>query len=378
MKKILFVFGTRPEAIKLAPVILKLKKFEERFEIKVCITSQHREMLDQVLQIFDLKPDYDLKIMRENQSLFYITSEALKKLEKVLKREKPDLVMVQGDTTTTLVASLSAYYQKIKVAHVEAGLRTEDKFNPFPEEINRRLTDCIADLYFAPTLKAKENLLREGIGEDKIFVTGNTVIDALFIILDKQKNSEIDKKIENRFLREYGISFGRKTILVTGHRRESFGKDFEEICQGLKMIAENSDVQLVYPVHLNPNVQKPVKAILSDVENVYLIEPLDYYQFVWLMNKSYLILTDSGGIQEEAPSLGKPVLVMRKKTERPEGISAGVAKLIGVEREKIYSETKKLLEDMETYKKMAQAKNPYGDGLASERIVEILKEKLNF
>lgn len=374
MKKILFVFGTRPEAIKLAPVILKLKKFEDKFDIKVCVTSQHREMIDQVLRIFDLRPDYDLNIMKKNQSLFYITSEALKKLEKVLKREKPELVIVQGDTTTTLVASLSAYYLKIKIAHVEAGLRTEDKFNPFPEEMNRRLTDCIADLYFAPTLKAKENLLKEGIREDKIFVTGNTVIDALFIILDKQKNPGVTERIENRFLREYGISFERRTILVTGHRRESFGKDFEEICYGLKMIAENADVQIIYPVHLNPNVQKPVKSILTGLKNVYLIEPLDYYHFVWLMNKSYLILTDSGGIQEEAPSLGKPVLVMRKKTERPEGISAGVAKLTGVEREKIYSETKKLLEDMEAYKRMAHAKNPYGDGLASERIVKILKE----
>lgn len=375
-KKILFVFGTRPEAIKLAPVILRMKREKRDFHIRVCVTGQHRKMLYQVLNFFKIKPDYDLCIMKKNQSLFHITSETLRKIERVFKKENPDLVMVQGDTTTTFVASLSAYYHKVKVAHVEAGLRTEDKFNPFPEEINRRLTDCIADFYFAPTVKAKENLLKEGIEEERIFVTGNTVIDALFIILDKQRNPEIEKKIEKKFLKNYGISFEKRTILVTGHRRESFGKDFEEICYGLKMIAENSDVQIIYPVHLNPNVQKPVKSILRGLKNVYLIDPLDYYHFVWLMNRSYLILTDSGGIQEEAPSLAKPVLVMRKRTERPEGIEAGVAKLVGVEREKIYEETIKLLEDEEAYRRMAQAKNPYGDGLASERIVEIIKEKL--
>ncbi len=374
MKKVLFAFGTRPEAIKLAPLILKLRE-DNNFEIKVCVSGQHKEMLEQVLRIFNTKPDYDLRIMKENQSLFYITSETLRKFESVLRKEKPDLVIVQGDTTTTFVASLSAYYQKIKIAHVEAGLRTEDKFNPFPEEINRRLTDCIADLYFAPTERAKENLLKEGVREERIFVTGNTVIDALFIILDKQKKPEVQRKMEEFFLKRYGISFKRRTILATGHRRESFGKDFEEICYGLKMIAENSDVQIVYPVHLNPNVQKPVKEILSGIKNVYLIDPLDYYTFVWLMNRSYLVLTDSGGIQEEAPSLAKPVLVMRKKTERPEGTEAGVAKLIGTERESIFRETLKLLESEEEYNKMAQAKNPYGDGKASERILAILKEK---
>ncbi len=377
MKRILFVFGTRPEAIKLAPVILKLKGDGKKlFETRICVTGQHREMLDQVLKIFKIKPDYDLKLMKENQSLFHITSTALKRIEKILKKEKPDLVMVQGDTTTTFVASLSAYYQKVKVAHVEAGLRTEDKFNPFPEEINRRLTDCIADLYFAPTEKAKENLLREGVREEKIFVTGNTVVDALFMILDMQNDTKVKNKIEERFLKKYGISFERRTILVTGHRRESFGKDFEEICHGIKMIAENADVQIVYPVHLNPNVQKPVMRILGGLENVYLIEPLDYYHFVWLMNRSYLILTDSGGIQEEAPALAKPVLVMRKKTERPEGIEAGVAKLVGTERERIYRETVKLLESMELYNQMAKAKLPFGDGLSAERILKILQNEL--
>jgi UDP-N-acetylglucosamine 2-epimerase (non-hydrolysing) len=376
MKKVLFVFGTRPEAIKLAPLILKFRE-NNNFESRICVTGQHKEMLEQVLRIFNINPDYDLRIMKENQSLFYITSETLKKLETVLIKEKPDLVIVQGDTTTTSVASLSAYYQKIKIAHVEAGLRTEDKFNPFPEEINRRLTDCIADFYFAPTERAKENLLKEGVRKDRIFVTGNTVIDALLIILDKQKEPEVQREMEEKFLKRYGISFERRTILVTGHRRESFGRDFEEICYGLKMIAENSDAQIVYPVHLNPNVQKPVKRILRDTKNVYLIEPLDYYTFVWLMNRSYIILTDSGGIQEEAPALAKPVLVMRKKTERPEGIEAGVAKLVGTERESIFRETMKLLNSEEDYKKMAQAKNPYGDGFASKRILEIL-ERENF
>lgn len=374
MKKILFVFGTRPEAIKLAPVILKFREHDS-FESKICISGQHREMLEQVLRIFNIKPDYDLRIMKENQSLSYITSETLRKLESVLEKEKPDLVIVQGDTTTTFVASLSAYYKKIKVAHVEAGLRTEDKFNPFPEEINRRLTDCIADFYFAPTERAKENLLKEGVGEERIFVTGNTVIDALFIILDKQKKPEVKRKMEEEFLKKYGINFERRTILVTGHRRESFGRDFEEICHGLKMIAENSDAQIVYPVHLNPNVQKPVKNILRNIKNVYLIEPLDYYTFVWLMNRSYLILTDSGGIQEEAPSLGKPVLIMRKKTERPEGIEAGSAKLIGTDRKSIFYNALELLENQKAYKAMAEVKNPYGDGKASERILDILERE---
>lgn len=372
--KVLIVFGTRPEAIKLAPVILKLKNQNSKFITKICVTAQHREMLDQVLNLFEIEPDYDLNIMKNNQSLFAVTADGLRKLEKVLKKEKPDIILVQGDTTTTFVATLAAYYLKIKIGHIEAGLRTNDKFNPFPEEINRRLTDCLADLYFAPTPKAKENLIKEGVDESKIFVTGNTVIDALLTTIRKQKNKKIQKALEKTFLTKYGISFDyKKLILVTGHRRESFGKDFSNICYGLKKIAiNNNDVQIVYPVHLNPNVQRPVKKILNNINNIHLIEPLDYFSFVWLMNQAYLILTDSGGIQEEAPILGKPVLVMRKTTERPEGIKAGTAKLIGVDREKIFSETMKLLRDKNLYQKMAKASNPYGDGKAAQRIVNII------
>lgn len=375
MKKILVIFGTRPEAIKLAPLILKLKNSDSKFKTKICVTAQHREMLDQVLNLFGIEPDYDLNIMENNQSLYTVTAHALKKLEKILIIEKPDIILVQGDTTTTFVASLAAYYLKIKIGHIEAGLRTKDKFSPFPEEINRRLSDCLADFYFAPTENAKKNLLLEGIDKSKIFVTGNTVIDALLMTIEKQKDEKIQKGFEHKFLNKYGISLAnRKLILVTGHRRESFGKDFENICLGLKEIAEsNHDVQLIYPVHLNPNVQRPVRKILMDVFNIQLIEPLNYFSFVWLMNQAYLILTDSGGIQEEAPSLGKPVLVMRKATERPEGIEAGTAKLVGTDRKKILSETMKLLEDKKLYQTMAKAVNPYGDGKASEKIYEILE-----
>lgn len=374
MKKILLIFGTRPEAIKLAPVILQLKTYQSKFKTIICVTAQHREMLDQVLDIFQIKPDYDLGIMKQNQSLFDVTVNGLKKLKGILMKEKPDIILVQGDTTTTFIASLAAYYLKIKIGHIEAGLRTKDKFNPFPEEINRRLADCLADLYFVHTKQAKENLLREGVDKRKIFVTGNTVIDALMMIVKKQNNKRIQKEIKQKFILNYGISLdNKKLILVTGHRRESFGRDFEDICKGLKKIAlSNQDVQIIYPVHLNPNVQKPVRKILSGIKNVHLIEPLDYFTFVWLMNRAYLILTDSGGIQEEAPSLGKPVLVMRKKTERTEGIDAGTAKLVGTDSEKIYSEAKELLENIRLYQKMAKAVNPYGDGKAAERIVEHL------
>jgi len=303
MKTILVIFGTRPEAIKMAPVIIKLRAKSKELRTIVCVTAQHREMLDQVLDIFQIRPDYDLGIMKQNQSLFDVTVNGLKKLENILKKEKPDIILVQGDTTTTFIASLAAYYLKIKIGHIEAGLRTKDKFNPFPEEINRRLTDCLADLYFVHTKQAKENLLREGVDKRKIFLTGNTVIDALQIIVKKQNNKKIQKEIEQRFFLNYGISFdNKKLILVTGHRRESFGRDFENICKGLKKIAlSNQDIQIIYPVHLNPNVQNPVRKILSGMSNVHLIEPLDYFTFVWLMNRAYLILTDSGGIQEEAP-----------------------------------------------------------------------------
>jgi len=301
-----------------------------------------------------------------------------KDANKVDKKDKPDIILVQGDTTTTFIASLAAYYLKIKIGHIEAGLRTKDKFQPFPEEINRRLTDCLADLYFAPTNKARENLLKEGVDKKKIFVTGNTVIDALMITLEDQKNEKKQKDFKQRFFNNYGIALNnKKFILITGHRRESFGKDFENICQGIKMIAENyHDIQIIYPVHLNPNVQKPVRKILRKVNGVYLIEPLEYALFVWLMSKSYLILTDSGGIQEEAPSLGKPVLVMRNTTERPEGIEAGTAKLVGTHHERIFSETKKLLEEEKLYQAMAKSINPYGDGKAMERIANILTIEL--
>lgn len=378
MHKVLIIFGTRPEAIKMAPVIKRLEAKNSKLKPVVCVTAQHREMLDQMLEIFDIQPDYDLDIMKENQNLFDITANGLKKLEKVFIKEKPSIILVQGDTTTTFIASLAAYYLKTKIGHIEAGLRTKDKFNPFPEEINRRLTDCLADYYFVHTEKAKKNLINEGIDKKNIFLTGNTVIDALLMVIEKQKNEKIQKILEKKFKKDFDLSFdNRRVILVTGHRRESFGKEFENICYGLKKIAlDNQDVQIIYPVHLNPNVQKPVRKILTNIRNVHLIEPLDYFSFIWLMNKAYVILTDSGGIQEEAPSLGKPVLVMRKTTERTEGIEAGTAKLVGTDSEKIYSETMKLLEDKDLYQRMAKAVNPYGDGKAAERIVNILLEKV--
>lgn len=379
MKKILIVFGTRPEAIKLVPVILKLKTYQSNFETKICVTAQHREMLDQILDLFKIKPDYNLNIMKDNQSLFDITIDGLRKLEEILVKEKPDIIIVQGDTTTAFIATLASYYLKIKIGHIEAGLRTKDKFNPFPEEINRRLIDCLADFCFAPTERARENLLNEGIDDTRIFVTGNTVIDTLMLAIKKQKDEKTQQSFEKKFLNKYKIAFDKKKIiLVTGHRRESFGVDFENICYGLKKIAENNhDINLIYPVHFNPNVQKPVKRILSKTFNIHLIEPLDYFSFIWLMNQAYIILTDSGGIQEEAPSLGKPVLVMRKTTERPEGIEAGTAKLIGTDSEKIFAETKELLENRNLYLNMAKAINPYGDGKATGRILTVCSRFLN-
>ena len=366
--KILTIFGTRPEAIKLAPLIKELQK-QKAVTSRVCVTAQHREMLDQVLQLFKIKCDWDLDLMRKDQSLFDITARALQSLERVLKEERPDIVLVQGDTTTAFVASLAAYYLKIKIGHVEAGLRTADKFNPFPEEINRRLADVLADLWFAPTEKAKENLLQEGFPPGRIFVTGNTVIDALFLILRQESRAK-----NQLVLSDFGLSTDdSRLILVTGHRRESFGKGFEQICYGLKKIAErNNDIQIVYPVHLNPHVRDPVHRILGDVANIHLIEPLDYARFAFLMSQCYLILTDSGGIQEEAPALGKPVLVMRDKTERPEAIEAGTAKLVGTNSERIFLESQKLLDDHIKYKQMARRANPFGDGRAAKRIVGIL------
>jgi UDP-N-acetylglucosamine 2-epimerase (non-hydrolysing) len=378
LKRVLFIFGTRPETIKLAPVIHELKNQNDQFQVKICVTAQHREMLDQMLGFFEIDPDYDLDIMKENQSLFDVTARELKKLEKILKKEKPDIVLVQGDTTTTFTASLAAYYLRIKIGHIEAGLRTKNKFSPFPEEANRRLTSHLADLHFAPTEKARENLIGEGVDEEKIYVTGNTVIDALLMTIEKQKGKGVQKDFRNRFLRNYGIQFnGQKIIPVTSHRRESFGKDFEGICQGLKKIAQgHPGILMIYPIHYNPNIQGSVRRILGDVKNIYLIDPLDYFSFVWLMSKAYLILTDSGGIQEEAPSLGKPVLVMRKVTERHEGIEAKTAKLIGTESERIFSETMKLLTDKNAYQAMAKATNPYGDGMARKKIRNALVEEL--
>lgn len=374
MRKILVVLGTRPEAIKLAPVIMKLKENNSKFKPVVCSTGQHREMLEQVLNVFDINPDYELGIMKPGQSLFDVTVNGLRKIEKIMKEVEPEFVIVQGDTTTAFLASLAAYYLRIKVGHVEAGLRSGDKFNPFPEEINRKLTDCMSDFFFVPTQKAKESLIQEGFGAENIFLTGNTVIDALLMTVERQKDGRIQEQMEGKLWDLYKISLDEsRMILVTGHRRESFGKDFESICLGLQKIAEsNRNVQIIYPVHLNPNVKEPAKKILGSNQKIHLIDPLDYFTFVWLMSKAYLILTDSGGIQEEAPALGKPVLVMRKKTERQEGVEAGTAKLVGVDGNNIFKETIKLLENKELYNSMADAKNPYGDGKASERIVNIL------
>ena len=366
--KVLTVFGTRPEAIKLAPVIKELER-HPAMDSRVCVTAQHREMLDQVLQLFEIACDWDLDLMRDNQSLFDITSDALRSLERVLEEEKPDIVLVQGDTTTAFVASLAAYYVKTGIGHVEAGLRTGDRFNPFPEEMNRRMVDVLSTLWFAPTAQAEENLLREGVPREGIFVTGNTVIDALLFTLRQ------DLPIERlRPLEDLGLTGSEsRLILVTGHRRESFGKGFEQICHGLKKIAEhNRDLQIVYPVHLNPCVQEPVRRILGGTKSIHLIAPLEYDQFTWLMNRCHLILTDSGGIQEEASSLGKPILVMRKTTERPEAIEAGIARLVGTDSDSIFMETQRLLDNPSLHEEMGRATNIFGDGRASERIIEIL------
>lgn len=369
MKKLLFIFGTRPEAVKMAPLILKARA-ESFFDVKVCVTGQHNEMLYQVLDFFGIRHDYDLEVMRPNQSLFDVAANTIKALEKVFTSEGPALTLVQGDTTTAFVGALVSFYQKIPVAHIEAGLRSFNKYSPFPEEINRVLASHIADQHFAPTIRAKENLLREGIKEDTIHVVGNTVIDALFLVL------EVIKKQEDRFLKFFNwLDADKRIILVTGHRRESFGEPFRNICMALKDIAEGNDVEIVYPVHLNPNVRKPVFEILNGHKKIHLIEPLAYPNLVWLMSKSYLILTDSGGIQEEAPSLGKPVLVMRDVTERIEGINAKTAKLVGTDNNKIVVETERLLKDEEEYQKMAKAVNPYGDGNTSERIADIILNK---
>ncbi len=369
MKKILVIFGTRPEAIKLSPLILKLREKKKKFRVKVCVTAQHREMLDQVTSLFRIKPDYDLNLMRDNQNLEGITGRVISSVSSVLGKEKPDFVLVQGDTTTTFASALAAFYKKIPVAHVEAGLRTNDIYQPFPEEINRRLTSSIASLHFPPTKESRDNLINEGISPKKIYVTGNTVIDALLY------TKEIIKKRVKKVPEELkGIDFDKRIILVTGHRRENFGQGFKNICASLKKISRAENIEIVYPVHLNPNVQKPVKSLLGKVSNIKLIKPLDYFPFVYLMTKSYFILTDSGGIQEEAPSLGKPVLVMRNRTERPEAVKAGTVKLVGTDRRKIESESLKLLENKKYYLGMSKAHNPYGDGKASARIVSLLEK----
>lgn len=373
MKKILFVFGTRPEAIKMAPVIDVFKKDNTNFNTIIVVTAQHREMLDQVLSLFEIIPDYDLDLMTSNQSLGSLTSKILLGISGLILDVKPDLVFVQGDTTTTFASSLASFYQKIPVAHVEAGLRTKKIYSPFPEEINRRMTSSIATFHFPPTEQSRQNLLNEGVMGDKIDVSGNTVIDALLTVSKKLEFDCHDQ--ETYFSNKYRIQFNDvKTILVTGHRRESFGKAFENICNAIKNIAENNDIQVIYPVHLNPNVQEPVNRILNNIENVFLIPPQDYSPFVLLMKKAHIILTDSGGVQEEAPSLGKPVLVMRDTTERPEGISAGTAKLVGTDTAKITSEVELLLNNQVEYDKMARAVNPYGDGSASEIIYTEIKK----
>ncbi|MDF3829927.1 MULTISPECIES: non-hydrolyzing UDP-N-acetylglucosamine 2-epimerase [unclassified Pseudocitrobacter] len=369
--KVLTVFGTRPEAIKMAPLVHALAR-DPHFEAKVCVTAQHREMLDQVLNLFSIVPDYDLNIMSPGQGLTEITCRILEGLKPVLESFKPDVVLVHGDTTTTAAASLAAFYQRIPVGHVEAGLRTGNLYSPWPEEANRTLTGHLAMYHFAPTETSRQNLLKENIADTRIFVTGNTVIDALFWVRDRVLSNQT---LRNELSQRYPfLANGKKMILVTGHRRESFGRGFEHICHALAEIAAtHPDVQIVYPVHLNPNVSEPVNRILGHVENVILIEPQDYLPFVWLMNHAWLILTDSGGIQEEAPSLGKPVLVMRDATERPEAIDAGTVRLVGTDSRRIVEEVSRLLHDENEYQAMSRAHNPYGDGQACERILSALK-----
>ena len=375
MKKVLLVFGTRPEAIKMAPLVKALQKDSVHFETKVCVTAQHRQMLDQVLEVFEIIPEYDLNIMAPNQDLYDITSKVLLGLRDVLKEFQPDVVLVHGDTTTSMAASLAAFYQQIHVGHVEAGLRTYDMLSPWPEEMNRQVTDRICTYYFAPTEKSRQNLLHENIEDEKISVTGNTVIDALLMAVDIIAHKPGVKEQLHEELRTKGYTVGcRPYILVTGHRRENFGEGFLHICRAIKEIASSHpDMDIVYPVHLNPNVQKPVYELLSGLENVYLISPLDYLPFIYAMQHSVLLLTDSGGVQEEAPSLGKPVLVMRNTTERPEAVEAGTVKLVGTDADAIVKNVTELLRDKEVYQQMSETHNPYGDGQACERIIERLR-----
>ena len=362
----------------MAPLVLAMKSHSDAVDVKVCVTAQHREMLDQVLQIFDIIPDYDLDIMKPGQDLYDVTSSILLGMKEILLEYQPDIVFVHGDTTTTLATSLSAFYQRIPVAHVEAGLRTGDIYSPWPEEANRKLTGALAKYHFAPTEISRENLLKEGVEPSNIFVTGNTVIDALLWVLQKiEENSPLKKELEQKIAQAYP-SFGseRPYVLITGHRRENFGQGFLDICKAIGTLAEtHPDVDFVYPVHLNPNVQKPVNELLSEIGNVHLIPPLDYEPFVYLMSKAYLILTDSGGIQEEAPSLGKPVLVMRDTTERPEAVEAGTVKLVGTDPDAIIEEVEELLNNKEAYTKMSKAHNPYGDGSSCQKIIKTVLEE---
>lgn len=380
MKKILLTFGTRPEAIKMAPLIKEFQKYPDKFEICVCVTGQHREMLDQVLELFEIIPDYDLKIMKEGQDLYDITANVLIGFKDVLKEVKPDLVLVHGDTTTSTAAALAAFYQQIPVGHVEAGLRTFDIYSPFPEEMNRQITSKIAKYHFSPTPLSKKNLLKEDVDEKSIIVTGNTVIDALYMVLDKIKsNDEVENKIKAMInLKGYDtsrITSDKKIVLITGHRRENFGDGFINICKGIKaLVSKYKDVDFIYPMHLNPNVREPIRKVFGEdlnvYDNIFFIEPLEYLSFVYIMEKSSIILTDSGGIQEEAPALGKPVLVMRDTTERPEALEAGTVVLVGTNFEKIINEVSRLIDDSDYYNSMSMALNPYGDGLGCKRIIE--------
>lgn len=383
MKKIMLVFGTRPEAIKMAPLVKEFQKNNNYFETIVCVTGQHREMLDQVLHIFDIQPNYDLNIMKQGQDLYDVTSRVLLGMRDVLKEAKPDIVLVHGDTTTSTAAALAAFYQQIPVGHVEAGLRTGNIYSPWPEEMNRLITSRIATYNFAPTALSKHNLLNEAVAEKSITVTGNTVIDALYWVVDKIKNeSSLNLKLAEE-LKKAGydtsrLKEGKKAVLITGHRRENFGEGFIQMCSAIKFLTEKyPNVDFIYPMHLNPNVRKPIHEVfgkdLSNLGNMFFIEPLEYLSFVFLMEKSAIVLTDSGGIQEEAPGLGKPVLVMRDTTERPEALEAGTVKLVGTNYEKIINEVSNLIDDAAAYSKMSKAVNPYGDGLACKRIVESLK-----
>jgi UDP-N-acetylglucosamine 2-epimerase (non-hydrolysing) len=369
LKKILIVFGTRPEAIKMAPLVQEFQKYPQDFDTKVCVTAQHREMLDQVLDFFNITPDFDLDLMKPGQNLYSLTADIITGMKPVLEDFNPDYVFVHGDTSTTMATSIAAFYNQSKVCHVEAGLRTHDKWSPFPEEVNRQVTGRIADFHFAPTTTSRDNLLKENIPENQIIVTGNTVIDALLASV---------KKVEEKpsvFVNAIRETLGdHEMILITGHRRENHGQGFENICQALKEIAEaKPDFKIVYPVHLNPKVQEPVNRILKDVDNIILIDPLAYQDFIWMMNRSRIIITDSGGVQEEAPSLGKPVLVMRDTTERPEAVEAGTVILVGTDKDRIVSEALELINNKERFDQMSQLHNPYGDGSACKHIVNTIK-----